>query len=242
MSNHGFDANRATWSSPHGDSTPADSQCPSVDPITGTCNCTDVYTDWARQSDLNAVGSAFGGGLIGVSNATASSGLWCGGMVSGMLQVPIYHTQPDIVDVHMYPHVAGAGSGDTQVQQVATLDFNDLTHFLPLVYPNGPTPLFMIGETHSGTPVLQTDVSYQGSEVVCPYAPAFLNGQTDTSAYPATAAASEVAGFNQSSLAGYNVIFRPWMELQDATGQCYPYSTYQNVNLNWDGPYAPSQH
>jgi len=75
--------------------------------------------------------------------------------------------------------IVGAGASDTLVQQVATLDFNDLTHFLPLVYPNGPTFLFMIGETHSSPPVLQTDVSYQGSEVVYPYAPTFLNGQTD---------------------------------------------------------------
>ena len=61
--------------------------------------------------------------------------------------------------------------------------------------------------------------------------------------YPATAAAPNVVGFNASTLAGFNVVFQPWMNLG---GPCWPYQSgaqdnYQNVNYNGTGPYTPTR-
>jgi hypothetical protein len=150
----------------------------------------------------------------------------CGGTnyQTTMLLAPIYHTQPDIIDSHMYPHVENAGPGDTQVQQIAALDFSDLAHFLGVV---NPSALVMIGETHVGPPVM--GVGTGGTQCL-------------GTLYPSTAAASTVVGFNQSQLAGHSIVFRPWMELQDPSGVCYPYPAYQNVNLNWGGPYTPTRY
>jgi hypothetical protein len=222
MSNHHFDPGRVTWSAPYIDASVATND--------QYGNCLDIYQDYARQFNLGGIASAFGGGYIGhPDDATAVNNLWCGGSgTTTMLKVPLAHSQPNIVDVHLYPHVEGAGPGDTQVQQVAALDFSDLTHFLGLIYPSGPTPMVMIGETHVGT-LLPNGTAKDGSP--CP-----------ANNYPQYAAASAVAGFNQSQLAGYSIVFRPWMELQDDQGTCYPYPAYQNVNFGGGGPYAPTQH
>lgn len=67
---------------------------------------------------------------------------------------------------------------------------------------------------------------------------------------PTSAPWSNVAGFEQSTLAnGYTVIFRPWMEMEETSGQCFAYgggpssnSNFQNVNYNWQGPYSPGNH
>jgi hypothetical protein len=74
---------------------------------------------------------------------------------------------------------------------------------------------------------------------------------------PTSSPAGNVLGFNQSALANYSsVVFRPWMNLEDASGECFRYgagptSTYtypstlanfQNVNFNGQGPYVPSVH
>jgi hypothetical protein len=64
---------------------------------------------------------------------------------------------------------------------------------------------------------------------------------------PQTAAASEVAGFNANSTSYSNpqIYFRPWIELEDPSGACFPFlspasnNTYQNVNYNGSGPYTP---
>ena len=151
-----------------------------------------------------------------------------------MQKSPIYNTQPTIVDSHMYPHIvypddeAGKAAAriDTHVQQVAKLDYGDLQHFLAVWYWNLPSPEVIIGETHQGT--ASTDIA-DGCYV-----------------YPTTAATDNVAGFNQSPLAGSSVVFRPWMELQNPTGLCYPYnpcgqSSSQNVNYNGNGPYTPTR-
>ena len=93
-----------------------------------------------------------------------------------------------------------------------------------------PSALVMIGETHVGPPVMVTTTL--GTKSI----------QCLEALFPGTVAASTVPGFNDSQLAGYSVVFRPWMELEDPQGVCYPYPTYQNVNLNWGGPYAPTRY
>jgi hypothetical protein len=55
------------------------------------------------------------------------------------------------------------------------------------------------------------------------------------------APAETVAGFNQSGLAGRSVVFRPWMQLQHPSGDCYKYPGNQRVNFQGSGPYTPTQ-
>jgi len=129
-----------------------------------------------------------------------------------------------IVDSHMYPHTASAGLNDPWIQQIATIDYSDLRHFID--YWNALGAGFsqvVLGETHSGN--INTNIV----------------GQCDS--YPATAATSNVAGFNSSTQAGYSVVFQPWMNLG---GPCWPYNSgaqdnYQNVNYNGAGPYTPTR-
>ncbi len=89
MSAHGFDPGRVTWSGQQSDAT------------TATDNCTDIYTDYSRQFSLDAIASAIGGGYVGLnSDATPMNALWCGGSnAASMYPVPMYNTQPAIVDI-----------------------------------------------------------------------------------------------------------------------------------------------
>ena len=210
MSNNGFDPGGVNWSAQLSDAT------------NSSQNCSSVYGDFARQINLGAIASAFGGGYIGLATASVPmDGLHCGGgSTSGMYQVPIYHTQPNMYDQHMYPHVEPAQPTDTEVQTVATLAFSDFLHFLNIV--SNPSALVMVGETHIGT---------YSNAAGC-----------DTTPFPPLAAANTVAGFNASMLAGHSVVLRPWMELQNSPVDaiCFRYPTYQNVNLNGAGPYSPT--
>lgn len=220
MSANTFDPGRVTWSAVGEEASSA------------TDNCTNIYTDWSRNFRLDSVASAIGGGWIGLNREGGGGydqyGLWCGGTLAGMFASPIYNTQPNIVDTHIYPQVIGAGTGDTQIQQVAALDYGDLPHFLILVgLQSAPV---IIGETYAGK--IYTGYSQDGS--LC------WNS-------PTTAPASNVAGYNQSQLAGHTIIFRPWMQLEDPSGWCFAYGggpsspdNYQNVNYNWQGPYTPT--
>jgi hypothetical protein len=211
MSAHGFDSGRVVYSGFVSDSTSA------------TWNCTNIYTDYSRQFSLDSIASAYGGGWIGRNgDAVPNQGLWCGGTDMGsMYQVPFYEGQPDMLDSHMYPSVVGTGTGDTQIEQVAALDFSDLAHLVALL--NFQSDVIMIGETHNGS-------QYDGT----------MYDGTSCALNPNSAAESTVQGFNQSQLAGQTIVFRPWMELADPSGECYPYPDYQNVNYDWGGPYTPN--
>jgi len=218
MSAKGFDSGRVNWSSAWSDASVA------------TFNCTDVYTDWARAFETDSISQGVNGGIVGVNpDYSATDALVCANDTSttGMLQSPIYHTQPDVVDVHVYPQVDKASSDtDAQIQQVASLDFGDLPHFLGLA--NLQSATIVIGETYAGT---------------------IYSGSNCWSGKPTAAPTDVVVGFNQSGLATYTVTVRPWMELEDPGGVCFPYgsgpsspSNYQNVNYNGQGPYTPTHH
>jgi len=217
MSANAFDPGRVDWSSAWSDASVA------------TFNCTDVYTDWARAFDTDSLSQAVNAGVVGVNpDFTATDSLVCANdtKTTGMQISPIYHTQPDIVDVHIYPQVNGATNSDAQIQQVAALDYGDLPHFLGLA--GLQSAAITIGETYAGK-------IYQGSNC--------------WSGTPTGAPSDNVAGFNQSALASYTVFFRPWIELEDPSGVCFPYgqgpsssSDYQNVNYNGTGPYTPTNH
>ena len=219
MSANGFDPGLVTWSAQWDDS------------YTATLNCANIYADYSRQFDLDALAQAIGGGWIGMNDdVQANQNLLCGGTdLSSMFQVPYYNTQPNIVDAHMYPQVVGGGTTQTQIQQVAALDYGDLPHFLGLA--GLQSAQVMIGETYAGT-------IYPGNPTLC------WN-------FPTSAPTSNVAGFNQSALAAYSVVFRPWMQLEDPAGTCFPYgggpgsptsTNYQNVNYSGQGPYTPISH
>lgn len=169
--------------------------------------------------------SGIGGGLIGYPyNFASTNGLVCGGIsnppTNPMFIVPIYHSQPDLVDVHIYSCVLDPtrscfpDSARAAVQSEAAIDFSDITHFLALL--NLQSAIFVLGETHSNT-----DDS---------------TGKTCEGA-PSTAPLSTVSGYNASGLAGHNVYFRPWLNL---LVNCYSYTNNLNVNLGNNGPYKPT--
>ena len=134
-----------------------------------------------------------------------------------MSAVSLAHSVPDIFDAHVSPGTGGGGINDPNVQQVAILEYGDLWHFYPLLGLNFASSPLVFGETYSGD-----------------QAPACQMA-------PLAAPSENVAGFNQSQLAGNPVVFRPWFELQDPTGTCYPYPTHQNFNGQGQGPYTPTQ-
>jgi len=203
MTNNYFEPGRVTWSAPYNNSQ--------QDP---TSNCTNAYTDWARNTTLDALAAGIGGGYLGLAPGVdlgVGDGLPCGGNFSGPYQAPYYHTQPSIVDAHIYPQLQGYGPDQNQatpdqsqavIQQVANLNYTDLTHLFAIV-PGLQSAQVIIGETFSGT-------MYQGNYQVCLRA-------------PTSAPAGNVLGFNQSALASYPVVFRPWMNLEDTSDACYAY-------------------
>ena len=227
MSAHGFDPGRVAYAFLYEDTFAT----------APTYNCANVYTDYARNGGMDAVTQGIIGGTIGISStASATYGLLCGGSIDGsMIRSPIYSTLPDIVDAHIYPHVLNGTTTDTLVQQVATVDYGDIPHFLILASQQSASVI--IGETYSG----QTSPGDTTGGGLC------WPGLTIPNA--TGAAAGNVAGFNQSALAAYTVTFRPFMELEDPSGGCFAYgggtssqTTYQNVNYNGQGPYTPTNH
>lgn len=222
MTANGFDPGRVYWSTVEADAT------------TATYNCTNVYTDWSRNFGLDEVSQAINAGYIGVNtDATVTNGLVCGGSnLSSMYVAPIYSTQPNIVDAHMYSSVSGIVNTDAQIQAAANTDFGDVPHFLTLASLGSAN--ITIGETWGGTlsPALRGPGDY-----------CWLGAYSTPSGAPN----DNVAGFNSSSLSGYTVTFRPWMELEDPSGKCFAYgggpgtvTNYQSVNFNSLGPYTPT--
>jgi hypothetical protein len=143
-------------------------------------------------------------------------------MLPGM---PFTHVQPTVVDVHIYPCVAGSpvcqpDDANAMVQNEAALDFSDLLTYFQLLNLPSTTPL-VLGETHSST----------------------RNGQTTCEGAPPNAPAETVAGFNHSIFHGngLSVVFRPWMQMQAPVGDCFTYPSNQLVNSQGMGPYTPTQ-
>lgn len=207
-------------------------------------NCANIYQDYSRNFSLDALAQAIGGGYIGLNaDATGEDGLWCGGTsFAAMWPVPLYHTQPTVVDAHIYPAIEINGASDAEIQQIANIDYSDLYHYLIAAGYNTTKPgnaNVTIGETYGGKlsplnlgTVQNPNYCWSGGFLVS------VSSPTDN-----------VAGFNASTLTGYNVYFRPWMELEDPAGQCWPYgsgpgtsTSYQDVNYNNGGPYTPSNH
>ena len=154
-----------------------------------------------------------------------------------MVQSPIYSTQPDIVDVHIYPQVETMSNTKDMIQQEAAVDYSDLVHFLNAA--GLASAAIVIGETFGGTL----------SPVFLPPDP---NNPNDHGSYcwlgdyasPQGTPEANVAGFNASSLSSFTVTFRPWMNVP---GQCFGYGSgpgiagnYQSINYYLMGPYSPT--
>ena len=182
------------------------------------------------------------GGVIGVnSDKMAIDGLVCNGTdTSIMYVVPGYSSQPNIIDVHMYPQVMFTTNTDSQIEAVAKLDFGDLPHFLTLAGLTSAT--VVIGETWGG----KISPATQPGGTLC---------WTGAYATPPGAPSDTVAGFNNEGvsppLSNYTVTFRPWMELQFPSGACFAYgggpgpstpTNYQDVNYGNLGPYTPTNY
>jgi hypothetical protein len=212
---YGFDPGRVTWAAPWSSSTLAG------------YNCTSVYAGYARTMGADQIAAAIGGGWIGIPMDRtwgAETGyLSCYGSTSQMFQMPTYGTQPNILDVHLRPCVGGTGThcvlndAAAAVQSEARIDFDDIVNYIAR-FPS--TTTVILGETHSNTD--------NGAFALCE--DGTLNAPAET-----------VAGFNQSALAGRSVVFRPWMQLQYPSGDCFKYPGNQRVNFQGNGPYTPTQ-
>ena len=229
MSSNGFDPGRVFYSAPWWDATNA------------TENCANAYYDYARATELDAITQVINGGRFGVPNQKQMTyGIPCGGVIDGTMFIsPIYSSQPDIVDVHVYPGVVGAPYTDANIQQVAAIDYGDIPHFL--YEANMTSATVVIGETWGGT----INPLYLGSGPgYCWYG---------TYPAPSSAPSDNVAGFNNESvsnpvpLTNFTVTFRPWMNLEWSSGACFNYGSgpgsannYQAINYNGQGPYTPT--
>jgi hypothetical protein len=231
MSANSFDSGRIQYSSTFYDAT------------TATANCTNVYSDYARNMNLDEMTQVINGGYFGMPYLpTVTSGLVCNGSIYNggnpyMFQSPIYSTQPNIVDSHMYPQVVGTTNTDAMIQQVAALDYGDVPHYLGVAGLQAAS--IMIGETYGG----------KINALFNPYVNAYCWLGSYLS--PSGAPNDNVAGFNNEGvstpLSSYTVTFRPWMELEDPQGGCYGYGSgpgtsgnYQTVNYLGQGPYTPT--
>jgi hypothetical protein len=229
MSVNGFDPGRVVYSSAWTDAS------------TTTENCMNAWDDYARNWSQDGVTQTINMGDVGQpEDYEAIDGLTCSGTLTGMQQSPIYSTQPDIVDIHMYPSVVGVSNTGAMIQSVAELDYGDVPHFL--TEAGLGSAAIVIGETYGGA----LDPGYNG-----PYYcwATSINSPTGFAGFPLPmqTPAYNVAGFNSSSLASYPVTFRPWMQLEDPSGVCFPYGSgpgtsgnYQTVNYIGQGPYTPT--
>ncbi len=229
MSEYGFDPGRIAYSAQWSDGTDA------------TSNCGNAYQDYARNNDMGNITQGINAGPVGVPQGySVQHGLTCGGTInSSMLYSPIYSTQPDIVDLHIYPSVHGQQNTDAQIQQVAALDYGDVPHYL--IGAGQTAAAIVIGETYGGA-ISALNLGSPSSPNYC------WLGQYQS---PSAAPTDNVAGFNNEGVAGplssYTVTFRPWMQLEDPSGQCFTYGSgpgtsgnYQTLNLNGAGPYTPT--
>lgn len=228
-----FDPARVTWSSAWTNTRIPGNQA------TGAANCPSVYAGFARTMGADQIASAIGQGgawigMPGNPEYDPNVGLVCYGDTFGMVGMSSYAaTQPSILDVHLRPCVASASGfcalddANAYVQNEAKIDFDAIANHLARV-PGIST--VVLGETHSNTQAKNDMQDAEGSDATQTCEGSTLN-----------AAAETVAGYNQSTLAGWNIVFRPWMQLQYPSGNCFSHPSNQRVNFQGAGPYIPSR-
>jgi hypothetical protein len=186
-------------------------------------DCSSVFGDSARIVSLSTLVSSIAGGLAGsASSRIVNNGLGCGGSTAGMLSLPYGHTQPTVIDIHVYPCVEYTYAGRCDLSQSSSIlaneaktEFNAVRAFMNSFGPSGwrgynsniYNSLFIAGEVHS-----KTSVPMGSFTVTCEDAPDF-------------APSSLVSGFNSSNLAGTSMVLRPW---NYPWSSCYPIPTTVN--------------
>jgi hypothetical protein len=247
MTKNQFDPGRVAWSGTY------------MDPTDNQTNCTNVYTDFARNTPVDEIAAAIGGGVIGREycdpndpnfgscgfSAPANSGLPCGGKPNlpdttpYMFQSPYYNTQPSIIDAHIYPSIVKSGdlgggapeqNQSTPAQSQAVIQAVAQTDYSDLTHLLG-----LVSGLQSATVVIGE--TYYGTMY-----PGVVPGFSTKLCWsaPTSAPAANALGFEQSALFGYPVIFRPFMTLENASGGCFAYGngpastyTYPNPNANY---------
>lgn len=239
MGSSGYDSRRVTYSAY--DTRPS---------VPGYNGAVDFYSGYGRITALSSLFAAIGGGPIGVPiNNNVTNGLYSGGsFLQGSPALPQAFTQPNIIDVHMYPCVIDTapgpnngyclrGSSTPQVMTEAQLPLSDINAFITAHNQQGS--LFMFGEVHSNSdggyadiPNVQysSDSSRKGGTCELRASVSQLNGGN---------APSLVVAGNSSTLSGHNSVFRPWINVPQGDG-CFVYPVNYQLNIYNSGPYRPS--
>lgn len=222
MSQHGFSPDRVAYS-------PKTSR--TSDP---RGDCFSLYGDSARVIGLSEVTAGIAGGAVGHGDnwydyKTGANYLPCrknADPPGGMATIPVYHTQPSVIDIHDYSCLLidkwtcdlNKTSADTQVE--AETLFTKIRQYKNAYCPGGwhgynaniCNAQVIVGETHSNT----------------------VNGNQTCEGAPVNSAEGEVLGYNASTLAGTTtIVMQPWYH---ALNSCYP---FDNPVVN--PPYDPSQ-
>jgi hypothetical protein len=165
-------------------------------------NCLNVYQDYARLMGQDQIVSAIGGGVFGwpfgAVQSVDTGYLICYGTTQYMESLQYYGTQPIIMDVHLRPEVSPPDPVcGSLVRSEAQIHFDDIIHYLNLPFVP-PSTIVVLGETWSST------------------------SPTPCEGGPVNAAPDTAAGYNDSNLdiAGREIFFRPWMQLQTPSGDC----------------------
>jgi len=225
MTVFGYDAGRVTYAI-------ADSQVNQA-----LFDCTDAYGGPARLQLLTGYKMAISAGPIGSPSGSYSQQhlLLCGGNMSGAESTPMVFTLPRIWDYHTYPCVIavsgashddwGCSSSSPGVEGEAQQVSSDLKTALSLY----------------GTPLATVALGETWTNSIDP-----TNSSQNCEGGPAGSAPNLVTGFDSSSLAGQNIQFRPFINLQHWVGTLQnPISCYtpanQSLNSGNQGPFTPTR-
>jgi hypothetical protein len=218
-------------------------------------SCTNEYGDPARVNHLSHLMAAIAGnpffGPFGPNNwGSLTNLLPCGGTLSSV-SLPVSNTSPTVIDIHSKPSLALAvQGGNGAVYGEAKQEYNDLKSYLDSFGPSGwhgynpqiANALVVFGESHTnvarGTGPYACTVSAPNPNVwadqpplpglPCPsWNPNCPNNTySQNSGDPATAAADQIQGFNDSYLnsnhGGPGAVFRPWANAWHYDS-CYPF-------------------
>jgi len=221
MSQYGFSPDRVTYSAATSRTSSPGGECLSI------------YGDSARLIALSEVTAGINGGLVGhgigwTDRDSSAMFLPCRAgetKTIDMAHLPVYHTQPSLIDVHDYScllatkHACDLSKTSADTYLEAKTVFTRIREYRTAYCPGGwhgynpniCNAQVIVGETHSNT----------------------SNGNQTCEGAPLNSAEGEVLGYNDSTLAGTTtIVMQPWYH---AVGGCYPFG---NPVIN--PPYDPT--
>jgi hypothetical protein len=239
MSDSEYPAGRVTWSASDSWRSAGGAECVSV-------YSTPNRSALGRLIQLDGVANVINGGWFGEpwdwhdQGGVICNGTYCqdGGnnpdtCLHPMAHTPLSHTLPSIVDLHTYPcitHEDGCfNDANANVYTEAGNVFAGVFDFL--VRTNNQAATFTVGETHTtannGCDSNNCEPNPKTCSTTCN-----IHGPLD-------AAWQTVDAYNHSSLAGQNVVFRPFINVAAGAG-CYFSPANRRLNPNNQGPFKPS--